>query len=329
MRAYDEAGERPGDHPELHRADVHEQRWHRAARHAAGAGQPAVAAAAGLRAQRPLPPDLRADEARRGRRHPRLPGRGAGAPRDCGERRGPRPAHRRRARARRGALGVGGLAAARPSRARGAAGINVGGRRLAGPVQGFGRMWQKTYRVALPGEGAGPADLIAVWKERFAEFWPERNTFYAPLTGIAPGEVALLGPHAARAGEALDRGDGALRRPRVVHADDARGPHVRRLDHLQRERARRADGRAGAGPHARVGPDLRARPDLRRPPTGGPLLAADAHAPGRRPRPGRRAGGRQRRVRGPPAAVVAVRQRVASAAIRSALYTLSSPMRRR
>ena len=74
----------------------------------------------------------------------------------------------------------------------GAAGINVAGRRLAGPVQGFGRMWQKTYRVALPGEGLTPADLIAVWKERFAEFWPEHNTFYAPLTGIAPGEVALL-----------------------------------------------------------------------------------------------------------------------------------------
>jgi hypothetical protein len=74
----------------------------------------------------------------------------------------------------------------------GAAGINVAGRRLAGPVQGFGRMWQKTYRVALPGERLAPAELIAVWKERFAEFWPEHNTFYAPLTGIAPGEVALL-----------------------------------------------------------------------------------------------------------------------------------------
>jgi hypothetical protein len=74
----------------------------------------------------------------------------------------------------------------------GAAGINVAGRRLAGPVQGFGRMWQKTYRVTLPGERLAPADLIAVWKERFAEFWPEQNTFYAPLTGIAPGEVALL-----------------------------------------------------------------------------------------------------------------------------------------
>ena len=32
----------------------------------------------------------------------------------------------------------------------GAAGINVAGKRLAGPIQGFGKMWQKTYQVRLP-----------------------------------------------------------------------------------------------------------------------------------------------------------------------------------
>nr|MBA2637995.1 hypothetical protein [Solirubrobacterales bacterium] len=30
------------------------------------------------------------------------------------------------------------------------------------------------------------------WKERFPEFWPSGNVFYAPVTGIAPGEVAEL-----------------------------------------------------------------------------------------------------------------------------------------
>ena len=68
----------------------------------------------------------------------------------------------------------------------------VEGRRLVGPLQGFGRMWQKTYRVRLQDVGVTPAELIATWKERFAEFWPPGNRFYAPLTGIAPGEVALL-----------------------------------------------------------------------------------------------------------------------------------------
>jgi hypothetical protein len=69
---------------------------------------------------------------------------------------------------------------------------NVEGRRVSGPVQGFGQMWQKTYQVRLPGDGLEVDALIETWKARFPEFWPERNTFYAPLTGIAPGEVALL-----------------------------------------------------------------------------------------------------------------------------------------
>jgi hypothetical protein len=74
----------------------------------------------------------------------------------------------------------------------GAININVDGKRLASPIQGFGKMWQKTYQVRLPRERVSPTDLIATWKQRFPEFWPEGNAFYGPLTGIAPGEVALL-----------------------------------------------------------------------------------------------------------------------------------------
>jgi hypothetical protein len=74
----------------------------------------------------------------------------------------------------------------------GAININVEGKRLAGPIQGFGKMWQKTYQVRLPRERVSATELIATWKQRFPEFWPEGNSFYGPLTGIAPGEVALL-----------------------------------------------------------------------------------------------------------------------------------------
>ena len=74
----------------------------------------------------------------------------------------------------------------------GAASINVEGRRVTSPIQGFGKMWQKTYQVRLPAETVSPTDLIAMWKLRFPEFWPEGNTFYGPLTGIEPGEVALI-----------------------------------------------------------------------------------------------------------------------------------------
>ncbi|HEX5780557.1 MAG TPA: hypothetical protein VFX80_01485 [Solirubrobacteraceae bacterium] len=74
----------------------------------------------------------------------------------------------------------------------GAVNINVEGRRLASPIQGFGKMWQKTYQVRLPAESVSPTDLISTWKQRFPEFWPEGNMFYGPLTGIEPGDVALL-----------------------------------------------------------------------------------------------------------------------------------------
>jgi hypothetical protein len=74
----------------------------------------------------------------------------------------------------------------------GAVNLNVEGRRLTSPIQGFGKMWQKTYQVRVPCESASAAHLIATWKENFREFWPDGNHFYGALTGIAPGDVALL-----------------------------------------------------------------------------------------------------------------------------------------
>jgi hypothetical protein len=68
----------------------------------------------------------------------------------------------------------------------------VTGRRVAGPVQGFGQMWQKTFVVRVPGDDHSPESVVAHWKERFPTFWPKGATFYAPLAGISPGEVALL-----------------------------------------------------------------------------------------------------------------------------------------
>ena len=41
----------------------------------------------------------------------------------------------------------------------GAVNLNVDGRRVAGPLQGFGPLWQKTYRMRL--EGAAGWMLIA------------------------------------------------------------------------------------------------------------------------------------------------------------------------
>ncbi len=73
----------------------------------------------------------------------------------------------------------------------GVRGTNVAGRRLTGPVQGFGKMWQKTYRLTVPGD-VTPEQAIATWKAHFPEFWPAGNRFAGALTGISPGDVALL-----------------------------------------------------------------------------------------------------------------------------------------
>jgi hypothetical protein len=74
----------------------------------------------------------------------------------------------------------------------GAINLNVEGRRVVGPLQGFGPLWQKTYRVRLAGAQATPVEVVQVWKERFQSLQPPQNRFYAPRAGVEPGQVVLL-----------------------------------------------------------------------------------------------------------------------------------------
>lgn len=67
---------------------------------------------------------------------------------------------------------------------------NVEGRKPTGPLQGFGQLWQKSYRVSI--SGPTPEDVISTWKEHFGDFWYPSNKFYAPAAGIAPGEIAVI-----------------------------------------------------------------------------------------------------------------------------------------
>jgi hypothetical protein len=46
--------------------------------------------------------------------------------------------------------------------------------------------------VRLPVDRVSAADLITTWKQNFPDFWPEGNHFYGSITGIEPGDVALL-----------------------------------------------------------------------------------------------------------------------------------------
>jgi hypothetical protein len=92
---------------------------------------------------------------------------------------------------------------------------SVTGKRVAGPLQGFGRLWQRTYQVRLAGTEVTPQQLIAAWKDGFSTFWPKSATFYAPLAGIAPGEVALFDV-APVAGSPVKLSTGVM----VLYADD-------------------------------------------------------------------------------------------------------------
>jgi hypothetical protein len=94
----------------------------------------------------------------------------------------------------------------------GAVNLNVTARREVGALQGFGQLWQKTYRVHLTGADITPAEVISVWKEKFAEFQPPRNRFYPSLAGVKPGEMLLI--NATVGGVPVYTG------VRIIYADD-------------------------------------------------------------------------------------------------------------
>lgn len=70
--------------------------------------------------------------------------------------------------------------------------LNVAGRRAVGPLQGFGQLWQKTFRIRLEGASVTPAEVIAEWRAELPRFKPAENRFYPSRGGIAPGEVVLI-----------------------------------------------------------------------------------------------------------------------------------------
>jgi anti-anti-sigma factor len=70
--------------------------------------------------------------------------------------------------------------------------LNVDGRRTAGPIQGFGKLWEKTYRVDLSDTGLSPTRLISIMKRNFPKFQPPENKFFPSDKGIKPGEIILI-----------------------------------------------------------------------------------------------------------------------------------------
>ncbi len=94
----------------------------------------------------------------------------------------------------------------------GASNVNVHGRREVSALQGFGQLWQKTYRVHLTGVETTPEETVRIWKERFPEFQPPNSRFYPSMAGVAPGEVLFIS--ASVGGMPVHTG------VRVIYADD-------------------------------------------------------------------------------------------------------------
>ena len=69
---------------------------------------------------------------------------------------------------------------------------NLDGRQVTSPLQGFGRLWRRTYRVRLSGVQTTPAHVVKEWKENLGKFQMPNNHFYPSLAGVKPGEVVFI-----------------------------------------------------------------------------------------------------------------------------------------
>ncbi|MDD5170985.1 MAG: STAS domain-containing protein [Syntrophales bacterium] len=71
--------------------------------------------------------------------------------------------------------------------------INVNGRRMTSPVKGFGRLWEKKYRLRLKTTSLEPREIVSIWRAEFPDFWPKGNyIFTSGHAAICPGTSAVL-----------------------------------------------------------------------------------------------------------------------------------------
>lgn len=74
----------------------------------------------------------------------------------------------------------------------GALNLNVDGRQVVGPLQGFGWLWQRTYTLTLPETNLTPVEIMHIWKTHFPSFLPSKQRFYPAMDGLEPGQIILI-----------------------------------------------------------------------------------------------------------------------------------------
>jgi anti-anti-sigma regulatory factor len=70
--------------------------------------------------------------------------------------------------------------------------LNMNGRSVVGPVDGFGQLWQKRYLLRIQKTDLAPEDIILALKQNFPCLQPSYNRFYPTEKGIKPGEVIAI-----------------------------------------------------------------------------------------------------------------------------------------
>lgn len=71
--------------------------------------------------------------------------------------------------------------------------INVNGRKITSPVRGFGRLWEKRYRLYLKDIDLEPKQVTSLWRAEFPKFWPKGNhVFTSENAPVVPGTQAVL-----------------------------------------------------------------------------------------------------------------------------------------
>jgi anti-anti-sigma factor len=71
--------------------------------------------------------------------------------------------------------------------------INVDGRETTSPITGFGRLWDKKYRLRIHDTALDPQQIISLWRSEFPRFWPSGNRFFpSGKASIVPGTAAVL-----------------------------------------------------------------------------------------------------------------------------------------
>lgn len=99
--------------------------------------------------------------------------------------------------------------AQKPNQARA---LNVAGLRAVGPMNGFGQLWQKVYRLHIADQAISPDQAIQALMHNFTSFQPNFNHFYPSPGGLNPGEIVLF--------DAMTPGGPVSSGVVVLHADE-------------------------------------------------------------------------------------------------------------